>query len=134
MWSITQYLHPSGSVNMLEGPKESDLGYFQETVGRNSLLWVFPPLLQLSSKLFCLLYVKLLHIFIVGLRMLNIYLNYVIITKFEQVRNILCFEYYINNSIVFPSINLMENHRLYQNCLFVIHIILVFFILQYCFS
>ena len=32
---------PSGSVNKLGGPKASNLGCFQETVGRNGLLWMF---------------------------------------------------------------------------------------------
>ena len=43
----------------------SDLGFFQEMVGRNGLLWVFFPLPQISnSKMFFLLCVKLFHIYI----------------------------------------------------------------------
>ena len=45
VWDVTQHFRPSGSVNRLRGPKPSDLGYFQETVRRNGILWVVVPLL-----------------------------------------------------------------------------------------
>ena len=34
-------------MNRLRGPKVSDIGCFQETVGRNSLVWVFVPLIEI---------------------------------------------------------------------------------------
>ena len=54
---LSNDLRPSGSVNRIGGPKVSDLGFFQETVGRNGLLWVFVLLLQIIQVLNCLLFI-----------------------------------------------------------------------------